>query len=114
MNAVRVNRYSTAWRALGEELGKPSAILCISAHWLTEGTQITSNEKPKTIHDFGGFPEELFQVQYPAPGDPSLAKLTAALLGVGKSTTGRIGGSTMGRGVFFVTSIPRPTSRWFS
>lgn len=84
MNAVRDTRYSTAWRTLGESLGKPSAVLCISAHWLTQGTQITSNEKPKTIHDFGGFPEELFQVQYPAPGAPSLAKRSAALLGVGE------------------------------
>lgn len=84
MNAIKNNGYSKAWRSIGKQLGKPKSVLCVSAHWLTEGTQITSNEKPKTIHDFGGFPEELFQVQYPAPGDPSLAKLTAALLGVGE------------------------------
>ena len=85
MNAVRETPYSQAWRALGEKLGTPSAVLCISAHWLTQGTRITSNRNPRTIHDFGGFPEELFQVQYPAPGDPNLARRTAELLGLGKN-----------------------------
>lgn len=85
MNAIQNSGYSKAWRALGETLGKPKAVLCISAHWLTEGTQLTSNDKPKTIHDFGGFPDELYQVQYPAPGNPTLARHVADLLDLGKN-----------------------------
>lgn len=84
MNAISDNVYSNTWRALGEKLGKPKAILCVSAHWLTEGTQITANEKPRTIYDFGGFPEALYKIQYPAPGDPKLARRTADLLGLGE------------------------------
>ena len=80
MNAVEANRYADAWRALAEQLPRPRAILCISAHWYVEGTRVTAMEHPRTIHDFGGFPEELFRVEYSAPGDPSLAQRTAQLL----------------------------------
>ena len=74
MNAIEDNEYSKTWKALPATLPKPQAILCISAHWETRGTFVTAMQKPKTIHDFGGFPQELFDVQYPANGNPALAK----------------------------------------
>jgi 4,5-DOPA dioxygenase extradiol len=74
MNAIDDNNYTRMLKALGEKLPRPKAVLCVSAHWMTEGTWITHIKNPKTIHDFYGFPEALFQVQYPAPSDPDLAK----------------------------------------
>ncbi len=77
MNAIEENEFVKGWRTIGQTIPKPNAILCISAHWETRGTFITAMEKPKTIHDFGGFPKALFEVEYPAPGDPALAKRIA-------------------------------------
>src|SRR6187402_3606585 len=84
MNALEDNSFTRGFGKVGAEIPRPKAILCISAHWETKGTFVTAMEQPRTIHDFGGFPKALFDVQYPAPGNPEMAKETAALF---KKTT---------------------------
>ncbi len=80
MNGIEDNEFSNRWKAMAKEIPTPKAVLVVSAHWFTKGTSITAMNFPKTIHDFGGFPDALFQVQYPAPGNAALAKETASLI----------------------------------
>ena len=80
MNTLEQNQFTVAWRQFGASIPKPRAVLSVSAHWFTQGTHVTAMPTPETIHDFGGFPQALFDFQYPAPGDPKLAQRVADLL----------------------------------
>lgn len=80
MNAIEDNAFHRGWRDVAAQFPRPRAVLCISAHWETRGIAVTAGERPETIHDFGGFPQALIDVQYPAPGDPALAKRVADLM----------------------------------
>lgn len=85
MNGIEVNEFSSTWVDIAKNIPTPSAVLVVSAHWFTKGTRITAMDFPHTIHDFGGFPQALFDVQYPAPGSPDLAQYTADLLSPSQS-----------------------------
>lgn len=86
MNGIEDTEFSRRWTQMAKEIPVPKAVLVISAHWFTKGTRITAMDFPKTIHDFGGFPQALFDVQYNAPGNPALAKKAAELLHSAKVT----------------------------
>jgi 4,5-DOPA dioxygenase extradiol len=80
MNAIEENEFHRGWRAIARLIPQPRAVLCVSAHWETRGVSVTASERPETLHDFHGFPKALFEVRYPAPGDPRLARRATGLL----------------------------------
>ena len=111
MNAVLDNVWSRRWAEIGAQLEPPSAILCVSAHWETRGAHVTAMDRPRTIHDFSGFPDELNDKRYPAPGSPALARQTAELVRSAPSGSTRRGASTTEPGRSSRGCSRAPTSR---
>jgi 4,5-DOPA dioxygenase extradiol len=107
MNAIEDNVVSRAWKALGFSLPAPKAILSVSAHWYIPGTRTTAVDSPQTIHDFGGFPRALYEVDYPAPGNPGLARRALELLGVGPAGLDDEWGLDHGTWSVLVHAFPR-------
>ena len=108
MNAITDNPFRDAWRRLGNELPTPRAVLCVSAHWETDGAKVCAVARPETIHDFGGFPPALYELQYPAPGAPELAQRARGLLaaaGIGAALETRRG---YDHGVFVPLAVMYP------
>jgi len=108
MNAIEHNRYHASWQRLGAALPRPRAIVCVSAHWETRGVYLTGAAQPETIHDFYGFPADLFAVRYPAPGDPVLAARAAALLGEVEPRVHRDAGRGFDHGMWSVLRVMYP------
>jgi aromatic ring-opening dioxygenase catalytic subunit (LigB family) len=114
MNAIEQNAYTGRWAEIGARIPRPKSILCISAHWYVPGAAVTVSTAPRTIHDFGGFPKPLYEVQYPAPGDPSLAQRVQNLLAPIPVALDQRWGWITGRGRYFVMCIRRRIFRWYN
>ena len=106
MNAIEKSRFADTWKRVGESLPKPTAILCISAHWETDEARVTANEHPETIHDFWGFPKELYEITYPAPGSPGLACSVVEMFQKGQVTSDPRRGFDHGCWVVIVRMFP--------
>jgi 4,5-DOPA dioxygenase extradiol len=107
MNAIEDNDFHRGWAALSTRLPRPNAVLCVSAHWETQGVGVTAMAEPKTIHDFYGFPQALFDVRYPAPGDPALARRVAGLLSAHKPVLDSAWGLDHGSWGVLIAMYPR-------
>jgi 4,5-DOPA dioxygenase extradiol len=111
MNALEDNAFTRGWQDAARWIPKPRAVVCISAHWETRGVGVTATPAPQTIHDFYGFPQALFDVRYPAPGDPALAAQIAQMVKSAKVHPIRNGAWITARGAYCASCIRRPTSR---
>jgi len=111
-DALLRNQYTEAWSNIGRSLPRPKAVLCVSAHWYLPGTSVTAMDRPRTIHDFGGFPRELYEVQYLAPGSPELARRVRDLLAPFRCNLMRLVGAWITEpGPCYATCFQTPTLR---